>query len=305
MRPSPSESRIPRFFLYGDAGLVRDAEFFHIEDIRSRSERYDWQIGSHTHPGLYQLVFFLDGGGKVTLDEACEQVCSPTVVVIPPGAVHAFAFEPATHGYVLTLAEAMLFESARQSGQRFAETLFCRPALLRLEAESPSTRRLAALLDLLQDEFRALEPGRTQMVEWQVWSVLMLLTRQQLSICGTASRAERARSELFARFRSLLESRYAEHWPVARYAEALHTSERTLNRLSHRIAECSAFELIQQRVVLEARRKLAYIVAPVSRLAYELGFEDPAYFCRFFRKRTGMTPSEFRRRRGLERADGG
>ena len=48
--------------------------------------------------------------------------------------------------------------------------------------------------------------------------------------------------------------------------------------------------------MLEARRKLTYIAAPVSRLAYELGFQDPAYFCRFFRKHTGMTPSEFRRR---------
>lgn len=300
MRPRPSEIQIPRFFLYGDAGLARDAEFFHIEDIRSRSERYDWRIGSHTHPGLYQLVFFLEGGGEVTLDEMCEPVCSPAVVVIPPGAVHAFAFAPATHGYVLTLAEAMLFEGARPSGLRFDETLFRRPALLRLEAESPSTRRLAALLDLLQDEFRAMAPGRTQMVEWQVWSVLMLLTRHQMAVSGTASRAERARSEGFAHFRRLLESHYTEHWPVARYAEALHISERTLDRLSRLVAGCSAFELIQQRVVLEARRKLAYIVAPVSRLAYELGFEDPAYFCRFFRKRTGMTPSEFRRRRGLE-----
>jgi AraC family transcriptional activator of pobA len=297
MPTTSGEARIPRFYLYGDAGLVRDAEFFHIEDIKSRSERYDWEIGSHTHPGLYQLVFFLEGGGEVALDEARLQVASPAAVAIPPGVVHAFRFVPGTRGYVLTLAEAMLFDSTRQAGQLFDETLFRRPTLLRLEEQGEATCQLGHLLDQLQAEFRGAEAGRVQMVEWLVWSVLMLLARRQMSATGDANPAEQARSELFSRFRGLVEVHYTQHWTVAQYAGQLHTSESTLNRVVREVAGCSAFELVQDRVVLEARRKLTYIAAPVSRLAYELGFQDPAYFCRFFRKRTGMTPSEFRRRR--------
>jgi AraC family transcriptional activator of pobA len=300
MPQTTAEGRIPRFFLYGDAGLVRDAEFFHIEDIKSRSERYDWEIGSHTHPGLYQLVFFLEGGAQVALDEARVKVGSPAAVAIPPGVVHAFRFEPGTHGYVVTLAEAMLFDSSRQSGPLFDQTLFRRPTLLRLDATGEGTRQLAHLLDHLQAEFRGAQAGRMQMVEWLAWSVLMLLVRHQLSVAGTANPAERARSELFSRFRGLVEVHYAQHWTVAQYAGQLHTTESTLNRVVREVAGCSAFELVQDRLVLEARRKLTYIAAPVSRLAYELGFQDPAYFCRFFRKRTGMTPSAFRRRRARE-----
>ena len=65
------------------------------------------------------------------------------------------------------------------------------------------------------------------------------------------------------------------------------------------VAGKSPFEVAQERLLLEARRKLIYIAAPVSLLAYELGFEDPAYFWRFFKRRTGMTPKEFRRRSRL------
>ncbi len=302
MTTALADAVIPRYFLYGDAGLVRDAEFFHIEDIRSRSERYGWDIGSHTHPGLYQLVFFLDGAGDVSLDEARLDVASPAVVAIPPGVVHAFRFRPGTHGYVLTLAGAVLFDGTRQAGQLFDETLFRRPTLLPLEDGSETSARLAQLLDQLQAEFRGTEVGRAQMFEWLMWSLLMLLSRHRLATRGGADSAERARSELFSRFRGLVEAHYTAHWTVARYAEQLHTTESTLNRVCREVAGVSAFEVVQERVVLEARRKLTYIAAPVSRLAYELGFQDPAYFCRFFRKRTGMTPSEFRRRQAAPAA---
>jgi AraC family transcriptional activator of pobA len=57
----------------------------------------------------------------------------------------------------------------------------------------------------------------------------------------------------------------------------------------------SAFELIQDRLVREACRRLIYVAVPVTQLAYELGFVDPGYFCRFFKRRTGKTPNEYRR----------
>ena len=70
-----------------------------------------------------------------------------------------------------------------------------------------------------------------------------------------------------------------------------------LQQLQHhllRSAGRTAFALIQSRVLLEARRKPIYTAMPVSQLTYELGFSDPAYFTRFFRKLSGVTPAAFR-----------
>ena len=56
----------------------------------------------------------------------------------------------------------------------------------------------------------------------------------------------------------------------------------------------SALDVIHGRLLLEAKRQLIYTTAPVTSLAFELGFQDPAYFSRFFRKNTGIAPGKFR-----------
>jgi AraC family transcriptional regulator, transcriptional activator of pobA len=97
------------------------------------------------------------------------------------------------------------------------------------------------------------------------------------------------------RFLQLIEERYLEHWLLERYAAALHVSPERLNRLCRAEANVSAFALVQERLLREACRRVVYLVAPVAQLAFELGFADPAYFCRFFKRRTGRTPSQYRR----------
>jgi len=98
------------------------------------------------------------------------------------------------------------------------------------------------------------------------------------------------------RFRLLIEAHYLKHWPVARYARQLAVSESSLNRLCQDLTGGTAFDVVQQRVLLEARRRLMYVPGSVAMIAEELGFKDPAYFCRFFRRHTGLSPTAFRRR---------
>lgn len=286
---------VPLFALYGEEAHAADAEFVHIEDIQSRSRLYNWEIRSHAHQGLFQTVVVLEGGARVQLDDHTAEVAGPCAIVIPPAVVHAFQFLPGTQGFVLTVAEAMLFDGASARSRPLFEALFLEPCLLDLAREPAAAARAAALLDQLMAEFRFPQLGRAMMCEWLVRGVLLLLERQRAAASG-GTRSERVRTQLFARFRALVEEHYAEHWPVPRYAEALGLTERRLNRLCRTLVNRSAFEVVQDRLLLEARRRLIYIAAPVSLLAYELGFQDPAYFNRFFKKLTGVTPAAFRKR---------
>lgn len=291
-------SSIPAFSLYGERAPVADAEFVHIEEIRSRSELYDWEIKSHVHRGLFQVVCVLDGGARVSIDEIATDVRGPAAITVPPTVVHAFRFLPRTHGYVLTVAEAMLFERARQRRLVMFDELFREPRVLDLKAIAGIDRRIGALLEQLMAEFAWPLPERTLMLESLVRALLLLFARTHVSVAETA-RPDRARSDLFARFRELLEAHYRDQWSVPQYAEALNVTESRLNRLCRALADKSAFDIAQERLLLEARRRLIYISAPVSQLAYELGFQDAAYFCRYFKKQTGLTPSAFRRQARL------
>ena len=108
--------QIPVFSLYGEADAI-PPEFIHIEDIRSRSERYEWKIAEHRHNGLFQLLLLIEGGAQLRIEHGLEDVRAPFAVAIPSGIAHAFRFAPETRGFVLTIEEVMLARrSARVGG---------------------------------------------------------------------------------------------------------------------------------------------------------------------------------------------
>jgi AraC family transcriptional activator of pobA len=300
---SRSSAGIPVFSLYGEALEPAPDSFVHIEPIATRSERYRWEIDRHVHQGLRQVLVVLSGGVTLSLDDAVSAPAAPCAVIVPSSTVHAFRFLPGTAGRVLTFTDSLPASGAPEL-RAVIDALCAAPAVIDLAMSDGGRERLARLLDDIGDELRERSLGWTAMLEWQVASVLLLLARLRSSALAEAATGQPYR-ELFARFKALVETSFAEHRPLAFYADRLGVTESRLNRAARAVAGKSAFEAVQDRLLLEARRKLVYIAAPVSTLAYELGFDDPAYFWRFFRRRMGMTPTEFRqaarRRAGEER----
>lgn len=288
---SPDAAGVPVFALYGEAAGPGDAEFLHLERLSARSERYGWEIGRHIHRGLFQAVFLFDRSVRAILDNGGVEATAPCVVLVPPGAVHAFAFEPETQGFVLTLAAAWTGPQGVARAAGAFEGVMSAPAVVDLGEDAGPCR---GLLEHLHHELRERRPGYALMSEWLAAGILLTLSRR-VRPGAPVSSAEDRRAAVFARFRLLVEDHYAEHWPVARYARALAISESRLDRICRALAGRSAFEMAQDRVLLEARRRLVHVAAPVSALAYELGYEDPAYFCRFFKRHVGRTPTQWRR----------
>ena len=96
------------------------------------------------------------------------------------------------------------------------------------------------------------------------------------------------------RFRALVDSGFRRRQPVHVYAQALGISLGQLTRLCHELLGLSTQEVVNARVVHEAQRELIYSSLSVKQIAAVLGFEDEAYFGRFFKKHTGHRPTEFR-----------
>jgi AraC family transcriptional regulator, transcriptional activator of pobA len=96
------------------------------------------------------------------------------------------------------------------------------------------------------------------------------------------------------RFVHLVEQHFLDHWPMERYAARLGLSTQRLNRLVRQHARRSALQLVHERLLREACRRLIYVAVPATRLAFELGFDDPAYFSRFFKRHTGLSPQRWR-----------
>jgi AraC family transcriptional activator of pobA len=284
------KSAIPAFRLYGEA-IGPAADMLHIEPIQSRSSRYLWEIDAHTHKALHQILWVASGPANIALDERRESCQGPVAVIIPPGVVHEFRFSGQTDGQVLTFNPRAVIEGDLPATGEALDALFAAPRILRFEAGSDSARRFAQMMAALADEFAAPGAAGSPVPRWLARAVVWQLADRS---AREAHGGGRVRQALFTRFLMLVEAHHCEHWPLARYACELGLTAERLNRLTRAETGQLALELVHERLTREACRRLTYIAAPISKLAYELGFEDPAYFCRFFKRQTGQTPRDFR-----------
>lgn len=296
---------IPVFSLYGETDEGLGEEFLHLEEIVTRSQQYGWEIDGHVHHGLCQILVVTAGGVDLRLDEVETTPVAPCAVVVPPSTVHAFRFRPGTQGWVLTFAESRFIQGDAER-RALIESLFARAVVVELGVplrevsqgedvaeDGGSISGIATLLGLLAAEYFGRGSGRTAMLGWLTAAVLTSIARRRVSRIA-AEAAGRPEAALFARFRVQVEMHLTEHRSIGWYAEVLSVTESRLDRAVRAVTGHSAFEALQDRLLIEARRKLVYIAAPISKIAYELGYDDPAYFWRVFRRRTGMTPTEFR-----------
>jgi AraC-like DNA-binding protein len=97
-------------------------------------------------------------------------------------------------------------------------------------------------------------------------------------------------------FREVLEQYFTQVKNVSYYAEQLHISEKRLGQATRKILGKTPKVLIDERVLLEAKRRLVHEHQSIKELGYGLGFEEPTNFVKFFRKHTALTPLEFRER---------
>lgn len=291
--PPSAAKTISHYGLFGEAGDEADPEFIHIEDIRTRSRLYDWRITPHAHPRMFQMVYMVSGGGEVWLDGTAHPLTAPCAACVPGGVVHAFSFQPETVGWVLTVSELLLIDARYRRSRKLFDPLVGAPRVLSFADATEPAQVVETMLELMQREFNWPQLGRGFMCDWLI-RVILMMARRQLDRQSPDPEMAGPRREAYSRFRQLVEDRFRDHWPVGDYASALAMTSPRLNRLCKAFAGKGAGELVQDRLILEAQRHLIYTSATAEMIAYELGFKDPGYFSRFFKRRTGLAPAQFR-----------
>ena len=155
-----------------------------------------------------------------------------------------------------------------------------------------STADLAFVEDTLRNmltEFRGAGSWKHAMLAAQLRVLVIYLSRLYTVQFGTASAGGLLRD-----FQHLVDRHFREEHEVAGYAARLHISPGHLNERVKRQSGKTAIHHIHSRMVVEAKRQLLYSDLSVKELAGELGFEDPAYFNRWFKRLTGETPIQYR-----------
>ncbi|MDO6681913.1 MULTISPECIES: helix-turn-helix domain-containing protein [unclassified Oceanobacter] len=294
--PAGSHQRISRYTLYSEAPSDSDPEFVHIEDIPSRARLFDWAINIHTHPNMFQLIFVRSGSVRVFIDGQEEHHQAPVIVSVPAGVVHGFEFErEATEGCVITVSRLLIQDDQFARQFPFGQELLQSARIIQLSQHPKELTFIDQTVQQLTEEYLGNALGKKSMFAWLLFGLLLKLGR--LLEEHPDNIPEDIHSERFRHLNSLIEGHYRQHQSVEFYAQALHTTPTSLSRTCKQIADKNITDLLYDRLVLEAQRMLIYSSVPVSLIAYDLGFHDPAYFSRFFRRRVGLAPTAFREQR--------
>lgn len=288
-----SRTQIPFFTLYGEQTKKYTLESLHIESISSRSSSNNWVIRPHRHGHLYQIIVMIQGTAEVYLDELNYQCAGSVAICIPPGTVHAFHFNPSTEGFVLTFGvDVLQGQDYSQAAEYFSELLTNPQIICFAEAES-ELLQVKGYLKAIQKELNLEVFGQFLVQSSLVKLVMMSFKRRLLDLGQKQQNPDQNLNHLRA-FQHLLEQHYAENWKVEDYARTLNLPPARLNRLCRSLLNSSTKQLLQQRLLLEARRKLIYTRINIEQIAFDLGFNDPAYFSRLFRLHQGCSPREYR-----------
>ncbi|MBV6271623.1 helix-turn-helix domain-containing protein [Alcaligenaceae bacterium CGII-47] len=287
------EKRIPIFKLYGGQEEWPTPDLVHCETIASRSTLHNWHIRAHKHIGLYQILYLSQGHAIVQLDEKQCPLSAGQIIEIPQAFTHGFRFDHDCTGFVMTIAYPLLTQLSHNLDDRSGLPVL--PQIHHIRQQDDQ--------DLLHRAFTCLNTEYTSQVDYRNVQIEALLTLIFVWLRRNQPRnrptTPRTRSHMhFERFSGLIETHHTSRHDVAYYAAELGLSPAHLNVVTRGHSGKSPLELIHERLLLEARRSLVYTTMTISEISYELGFSDPAYFTRFFKKMTSLSPKAFRQHAG-------
>jgi AraC family transcriptional activator of pobA len=293
---------IPNYDLYGDQASPPWSNSFNFEWIPQRSASYQWLIQPHRHDAFVQVLYLTRGQVHAQIEQVHADIEAPCLIVVPAGHVHGFRFSPDIDGPVVTATQKALESLAATLLPELLATLR-QPQIIPLGEQPRYMDRLMPLFLALEQESRSHAPGQVAAgmslllaLMVQVGRICGLGSGQSLKTAAGATRAAPRQARQVERFRALVDRDFRTQHTVQAYAQAMGMTAGQLSRLCREALGLSAMGVIHARIVHEAQRELVYTSLPIKVLAAELGFEDDAYFSRFFRKHALISPKEFRAR---------
>lgn len=262
------------------------------QEVESQSIASTLDTTQWTLHGRRNRVFVLVAGtGSIRHRDDDTGLQAPSLVWVPTGQPAVPTLHAGSRGAWLAISDAALSQVALPGniGDNLRR-ISTRPQL-GTRIERNVANRLATLIGIIEDELREGPAGSQEMVRHQLAIVSILLWRSSDLAPNDPQPAPRT---VVANFLHLVDQQMRSHWSVADYARYLGVSTDRLNSAVQRATGQAPLALIHGRLMAEARQMIETSGMHISEIAAMLGFEDPAYFSRFFKRLTGRSPRQYR-----------
>jgi len=247
----------------------------------------------HRHT-YYEILFIEEGQGFHEIDFRSYTIQGAGLHFVTPGQVHLLTFSTAFQGYIVAFSEDFYTfynpVNPLLTSLPFFQPARRQPVITISESEKRYFHNI--LENMVSDHLHA---GTDQAM---IGKYLGLLLQKSSSLVRKENNPVKSAAhtvpELAGRFQEMVEKNFRQMHEVQQYAQALSVSPDYLSKIVRKYLGISSQEYILDKLLLEAKRLLVFTSLSSKEIGYHIHLEDPSYFSRIFKKKTGLTPNEYR-----------
>jgi AraC family transcriptional activator of pobA len=247
----------------------------------------------HRHD-YYTVLFVEKAKGNHILDFETYPFGTLQVFFVSPGQVHQVALIEKPKGWAFTFSKAFLIEN------NIPESFISNINLFTAFGDSPPLKLDQITFDRLFRIVQEMESCLPLDLTYRnralgaLLQLFLIYCNNSTTINPTQLDEENSGVCILRDFKQLVEDRYSTWHKVGDYAAEIYITPKHLSHTVKNITGKSAKQIIQDRLLLEAKRLLIHTELSVKEVGYQIGFEEPLHFSSFFKKKEGISPSLFR-----------
>ena len=266
-------------------------EILPIEKIAREKEKYNHNPELPHQLKFYNLIFFTSGSGRHFIDFNWFPVQENSLVYLTKEQVNAFDFSANLNGFCIIFTEQYFVNCFSNLPEDFVFRLF-NPQLFSPILRIPKLSDFRTYFNLLQQEFSSTESFNQKSIIESLF-VILISKAEDLKQNQTFHIKDNSKIKVFQKFTSLIETHLSKSRSADFYARELSITYKHLNVICKELVNKTAKTVIDDFIILQAKRNLINSSLKITELAYKLGFEDPTNFSKYFKKHTSLTPNSF------------
>lgn len=260
-----------------------------VRDITPLLLEHDMVQELHRHD-FYSVLIIKKGTGQHEIDFTPYEIKEHTVFLLRPGQVHYLNLRAKSTGYLIQFKTDFLY-SHNSASQNHLTKLIQYNAY---QLEEEGFAKVENIVTEALKEYNVKAKGYQEVLKANLSIFLIELLRQRPQNAVSGTIATPYAQDKLEQFLALVETNITSKKQVSQYTDMLHLSSFQLSSITKSLLNKTPSEIINDYIILEAKRQLLATSNQVSQIAYNLGYDDASYFTRFFKKHTSSSPETFR-----------
>lgn len=281
---------------------LREIESYHLNNPHDQKPMFlfskvDYQkacvMNENEVVDYFNILWVKNGNGRYQIDFQTFEAQAETIIFLAPGQIFTVVSEQILEGYRIA------FDSDFYCLDTHHHEIGCNGLLFNDFSTAPyikinktESEELSYLIREIEKNVKVPATARFELIQSYLKIFLIKTTHIKKIQRGDVGELEQSIDPL-TDFNLLVNKHFRKIHSVAQYAEMMFLSPKSLSKKLSRYGQKPS-KVIQERLILESKRLLYHTEKDVKEITYELGFEDPSYFSRFFKKHTGHSPAQFR-----------